>query len=335
MAFKHFKEINILFLSKYAPKCLSDPIPNNIEDEIYAKYHHAVYSILCKNFYNVDSSNNIAILRQKPDVDFIFSLYNRLPFRNSEVFVSAVAEYYKIPYLGGRPNIRALAEDKHLAKMLALYAGVSTPKWKTYNILEKIEPPGFPGPYFIKPRFGASSKYIDEKSVCPLWEVAHERILYLHKNQQDVILEELIDGVYYTSPIISNFGKTIFLPCIEQHSDLKYGIVTYEQKRKTKDGLSRVVTQNQTLQKQINYYSSNIFSLISPTDYTRIDYIICHERSIPYFLEFNMCCNLGEHSSIAQSASYMGIDYEKIVMNILLSSMYRASLIQNTFGYEL
>lgn len=39
-----------------------------------------------------------------------------MPFRNSEIFISSVAEYYKIAYLGARPNIRALAEDKHLSK---------------------------------------------------------------------------------------------------------------------------------------------------------------------------------------------------------------------------
>lgn len=331
----HFKDIYILYLAKYAPQKAGVPLPSGIEDTVYAEYHYAVYKVLCKNFSSIISSNNVGILNSKPNADFIFSLINRLPFRNSEIFVSAAAEYYKIPYLGARPNIRALAEDKHLAKMMAKYAGVPTPKWVTYDVQDNIEVPSFSGPYFVKPRFGASSKYIDTKSACLTWEDAYERVKYLHSKQQDVILEELIDGIYHTSPIISNFGQPIFLPCIEEQSNLNNGIVTYEQKRKITDGLTRTVAQDKTLQKQIRQYSSAIWSLISPVDYTRIDFMVSHKTGIPYFLEFNICCNLGEHSSICQSANYIGINYEKLIMNITLSSMYRANLIQNTFGYDL
>ena len=330
----HFKDISILYIAKYAPKHLGASLPTGIDDEIYAKYHYAIHEILCNNFCNVDSSSDIAVLNSTPNVDFIFSLFNRLPFRNSEVFVSAVAEYYNIPYLGGRPNIRALAEDKHLAKMMALYAEVPTPRWKTYNIQEKVTPPDFSGPYFVKPRFGASSEYIDEESICLSWQNAYERIMYLQNNQQDVILEELVDGVYYTSPIINNFGQAVFLPCIKEWSNLIYGVVTYEQKRKIKDGLVRTISQDQTLQKQIHHYSSRIYSMITPIDYTRIDYMVSQKNGIPYFIEFNMCCNLGEHSSISQSAYHLGVNYEKLIMNIILSSMYRANLIQDTFGYD-
>lgn len=45
-----------------------------------------------------------------------------------------------------------------------------------------------------------------------------------------------------------------------------------------------------------------MFSLTQPLDYTRFDYIV-DNQGIPYFLEFNVCCNLGEHSTISQSAN--------------------------------
>ena len=59
------------------------------------------------------------IMEKSNDIDFVISLYNRFPVRNSEIFISSLCEYYHIPYLGATPNIRAIAEDKHIAKGLS------------------------------------------------------------------------------------------------------------------------------------------------------------------------------------------------------------------------
>ena len=140
-------DIRVLFLAHYAPDNLHTSIPPNIKDIVYAKYHFRIFEVLKELFPQTISSRDPAIMLQKNlHADYIFSLYNRMPFRNSEVFVSAVAEFHSIPYLGARPNIRALAEDKHLAKMMATYAGVVTPKWRVYNVDSDLQEPEFEPP---------------------------------------------------------------------------------------------------------------------------------------------------------------------------------------------
>lgn len=331
---KDLKDLKILFLAHYAPQNIHEPVPSDIEDVVYAEYHHRIYKEIIKNFPNTKSTNDVSLLLQPNlDVDYIFSLYNRMPFRNSEIFVSSVAEYLKIPYLGATPNIRALAEDKHLAKMMASHLNIPTPKWRTYNICDKLNIPDFPPPYFVKPRFGASSKYISEDSSCISWEQASERICFLHNNGVDAILEEKIDGIYHTSPVLNNFGNSVFLPCISQHSTHKGGIVTYEQKRKIESGLTRTVLSDIELTQKIQSYSKAMFALVQPLDYTRFDYII-DETGTPYFLEFNVCCNLGKHSTISQAASSLHITYEQLIENIIYSSLYRNNIIQKTFGKD-
>ncbi|OEF96842.1 hypothetical protein [Desulfuribacillus alkaliarsenatis] len=327
------KNIKMLYLAHYAPSYTNEPIPSDIEDRIYAEYHHRVYQILLSNFPLLVSYNNPSIMLQSElDADYIFSLYNRMPFRNSEVFVSSVAEYHNIPYLGATPNIRAIAEDKQLAKMLAKHAGVPTPKWKTYNIEAKMQQPDFKGPYFVKPRFGASSKFIDENSICYSWDDAQSRIRFLHNKSLDAILEQYITGVYYTSPVLNNFQSPFFLPSIREYSVRKGNVVTYKQKRKIDTGLYRTINEDSTLEKQLNHFSKKLYELIQPLDYTRFDFIVDNNSGIPYFIEFNVCCNLGEQSSIKQSATHIGIDYEDLLLNIVYSSLYRNNLIQNTFG---
>lgn len=331
-------DLKVLFLAHYAPKNENEPIPTGIMDTVYAIYHHRVYTFLKKNFPKLVSTNDISVLFDSElpyKFDYIFSLYNRLPFNNSEIFVSAVAEYHKIPYLGATPNIRALAEDKHLAKMMAKYAGIDTPKWNVYNRNEESYAANFPGPYFVKPRFGAASKYIDEHSFCQSWEEARERILYLHKNNQDAILEEFVNGTYYTSPVLNNFNKPIFLPCIKEESVLKGNIVTYEQKRKIVGGLTRTINTNPDLEIELHKNSERMYRLIQPLDYTRFDYIVDLETQKIKFLEFNVCCNLGEHSTISQSAKKLDIDYDGLLSNITYSSLYRHGLIQNMMGKQL
>jgi len=330
------KDIHMLFLAHYAPSSINSVLPSGIEDVVYAEYHYKVYSILKTLFPLTDSSNDPAImLNRHLSYDFIFSLFNRMPFRNSEVFVSAVSEYHKIPYLGARPNIRALAEDKHLAKMMATYAGVNTPKWKVYNVDVELEPPDFEPPYFCKPRFGAASVGIDESSACTSWQDAQLKIAELHNQGFDVILEQQIIGTYHTSPVLNNFNRHIYLPCIAQYSTIKGGIVTYRQKRKIAPGLTRVIVSDMCLQNEIHSASKKLFPLVQPLDYTRFDYIVDNKTGVPYFLEFNVCCNLGEHSTVSQAAGHLGIDYSDLIENITYSSLFRQHVLDDPCGKQL
>lgn len=329
---KEFKEIQVLFLAHYAPRSKYDKVPSGIYDEVYAIYHHKVFTELSAIFPNLISSNNVStILDTDTKVDYIFSLYNRMPFRNSEIFVSSVAEYLRIPYLGATPNIRALAEDKHLAKMLARYLKVPTPAWKIYNIGDMVCEPYFAPPYFVKPRFGAASKFINENSICDTWEHAYNQIQVLFKHNIDVILEQQIKGVYHTSPVLNNFNSPLLLPCVSQHSTHCGGVVTHEQKRKIESGLTREILNDKIISNTIHQYSRLLFDQIQPLDYTRFDYIV-DDTGVPYFLEFNVCCNLGEHSTISQAAQSLGISYTELIENITYSSLYRNNLIDESFG---
>ena len=328
-------DITILFLAKYAPKTINSQLPAGIEDVLYAEYHYDIYSILHNEFRNIISTNNIEnIIHEKPNVNYIFSLYNRLPFRNSEIFISSIAEYYNIPYLGARPNVRAIAEDKHLAKLQASHLGLETPRWITYNVNQEINSIPFDGPYFIKPRYGASSMNIDSTCFCKnLSEVKRKAKQFYYKNI-DIIIEQYIKGTSITVPILNNFGNTKVLPFIIEQSNYNYNIITYKQKRKITGGLSRIVNADLQLQKNIDEISSVFFESIQPLDYTRIDYII-DPNGIPYFIEFNVCCNLGQHAAINIAANSIGISYSELINNILYSSLYRQNLINSFFGKKL
>lgn len=318
----------IAFIAQYAPPAGSTkPVETVFENRVYAKYHFDIYSILKNNFSNVVTGNDANYIIENHDkIDYIFTLLNRAPYRNSEIFISSLAEYYKLPYLGARPNIRALAEDKHLAKIMASFCKISTPLWVTVDVGERLHDiPPFPGPYFVKPRYGASSKYIDEESICQTWQDVQTRVTFLHTHNEDAIIEEFVDGIYYSSPVIFEKGTPCVLPPIREKSTLKGNVVTYLQKRKVTEGLFRTVETSPDVIKKIAEASQAIARFIQPIDYTRIDYIIKPNGEL-VFLEFNVCCNLGVQSAFVMAAQSVGMSHAQLVMSIINESFCRQGI---------
>lgn len=322
------QELRLAFIAQYAPPLGSkEPVFATNENAVYSKYHYDIYSILYRHFPNMITGTDAAFIQENSqEIDYIFSLLNRSSYRNSEIFISALAEYYKIPYLGARPNIRALAEDKSLAKVMAEHCGLPTAKWVTVDVGEQIDTVApFSGPYFVKPRFGASSKYIDEKSICLNWEDVKTRTAFLHSNKVDALIEEFVSGIFYSSPVIVCKGKPLVLPPVREESTLKGNVVTYGQKRKVEPGLTRIVETDETLVKEIAVASHAIAQFIRPFDYARIDYMV--GTSGLTFLEFNICCNLGIQSAFVQSAQAAGIAHEDLIVSILQESLSRQDIL--------
>ena len=322
------RDLRILFLAKFAPNAEEDyPLATEKSDGIYAQYHYDIYQILKGICPKTICAHDANILFEKSaSYDFVFTLLNRAPYRNSEIFVSALLEYFSIPYLGARPNIRALAEDKHLAKMAAKYAGLSTPEWITIDtddIVSFKEP--FVGPYFVKPRFGASSAYIDESSIANCWEDARKKIIELQRYNLDVIVEKFVDGIFYSVPIYFNDSVAIHLPSVKEKSILKGNVVTYRQKRKLDAGLIRTINLDKILEAELVRQSDAFLKLIAPIDYTRMDFIIT-PKTIE-FIEFNVCCNLGQQSAFCISANSVGLSQADLVTQIFRNSLKRQKVI--------
>ena len=88
---------NILFLAQFAPtngRILNPPITP--EEVFYAEtYHWPIIDILKKINYNIDTASDVDFLiKNHNKYQLVWSVYNRLGFRNSEIFVQSLCEYY-------------------------------------------------------------------------------------------------------------------------------------------------------------------------------------------------------------------------------------------------
>src|SRR5947209_2931068 len=100
--------LHILYLANYAPLSRSAGTPDDSEGWKYSRYHREMLSSPESLGFTVTSARNVrALIDHSTSYDYVFSLLNRAPYRGSEILVSALCEYFKLPYLGARPNIRA------------------------------------------------------------------------------------------------------------------------------------------------------------------------------------------------------------------------------------
>ena len=312
----------LLFLAQFAPTNGKIVLPATPEEEFYANtYHMPIYNILRKNHYDFVSSSDVnELICNHCDYDLVWSVYNRLGFRNSEIFVQSLCEFYEIPYIGAAPNIRAMVEDKSMSKQLAEHLGIPTAKWVVAS--EQYPLSGFPpfqGPYFIKPRFGSASIGIDETCLCDNWTDVLTKADEYYVQGTEVIVEQYIHGTYYGVPVMnSNDGLPIVAIPHYQTSTKKGNIITNAQKRFTDVGMNRFISQDVSLNKLLTHFTQAYYAEMQPCDYARIDYIVEEQTGIPYFLEVNALMNLGEHGGFVASFLASGFtSYEEIIKHIL------------------
>lgn len=313
----------ILFLAQFAPtngKVLNPP--KTPEEKFYAEtYHWKIIDALKRANYDFDTASDIKYLIKNHDkYQLIWSVYNRLNFRNSEIFVQSLCEYWGIKYIGAAPNVRALIEDKSLSKLLAEHLGIRTADWvvasKEYPLC-KI--PSFEGPYFVKPRFGSASIGIDESCLCNSWEQAiHKSESYFMQNLE-VIVEKYIPGLCYGVSILNNANQEPIIAIPHYTISCKNGnIMTHSQKRFAEEGMKRYISDDINLNQQLLDLSKKYFLEMQPCDYARIDFIIEKNTHIPYFLEVNALMNLGIYGGFVSSFLNNGFStYDEIIYHIV------------------
>lgn len=316
------EKTRILYLAPYAPDLPDLMVKPYSGDGDYPEYHFSIYNLLKDLGYQVDSSSKpYSIVHAYGNIDYVFSLMNRLEINHSEIFVSAYCEYARLPYLGAPPNIRALAEDKYLSKLAAAALGIPVPKGKTYPLNTRVlVPPDFAGPYFVKDRFGAASENITESCLCDTWTAAKYIIQQFHSSGISVLLEPYCPGIDITIPILGGKEPAI-LPVVHPQSDKPGSILTHD--LKLTDHLGYQLINIGPSEIEIRQDTMALWSSLGPMDYLRADYRFDPETGQRFFLEINICCHLGGDGAICLAGAKRGYTQREIVDHLVQYSLAR------------
>ena len=316
--------LRVLYLAPHAPAPGAPPPPAIHPDfGVQPAYHYEIWDLLRNGLgLDVESRSDLGALPQAfEDRNYVFTLYNIAPFRNSEVYVSSLASAAGIACLGSPPNIRALIEDKWLTKLTAQALGLPTPAGMVFRAGDPVRTPSFDGPYIAKPRFGAASMGIDDASAHADFNVLAARVAALGASTDECLVEQCIGDFDVTVPILIGDDGPEALPPARQGTDHPYGIFTHRHKRKLISGLVREFPPDAPWLTPIVEDALRIAKAVQPYDYLRCDFRFGAEGHA--LLECNNVCSIGSEMAFAQSAAKAGIALDALVEHILVTSLDR------------
>ena len=294
------------------------------QDGTHAIYHSEIRAVLENMGVELTVSNKLASLFEAPTYNYLFTLFNRAGFRNSEVMPSSIAEYHGVPYLGSTPVMRALCDDKHLTKVFLRHIGVPTPDWVTYVAGDgPIDPPPFAGGKMVaKPNNSSASWGI---LATRSWDEMAAHIRWLHDQGHDVVVEDYAPGLNICIPVVGA-GKYWALPAIEEYGVSDDNVLTYEEKRGLITGGGVRLWDGVKDHPQVLTDSAKIVAGLWPFDYGRIDFRVDTDTGAIGCLEMNLSCNLGAKRGIALSARSIGVSHPELVESILCHSLVRQNV---------
>jgi D-alanine-D-alanine ligase len=312
--------VRVLFMAQYAPDSPDYEVNPYTGDGTYPQYHFEVFDRLRRLGFRVESTSKpYAIVHAGGAADYVFSLFNRMPLRNSEVLVSAYCEYLGVPYLGAPPNVRAAAEDKYVTKALAFAAGIPVPRGVPYHrgVTPLAQAP-FAGPFFVKDRFGAASERIWSDSLRDDWEGARRIVERLWDDGTDALVEEFAPGIDVTVPVLGD-GDPRPLGVFHPMSDEPGNILTHELKLTDHLGYEEMPIGEGWVGDDVR----RLWDALGPIDYFRADYRYDPETGRRWFLEMNVCCYIGEAGPFGMAAERDGTDMDALVRHVVAFSLRR------------
>ena len=317
------RRLHILFLAKYAQEWSEAPpvIHPRYGRELYTKFE--VLSVLRGLARSVEPCASLDAFEERmrgTPPGYVFQIYNREAVRNPEILVSSLCARTGVPYLGSPPNVRAMAEDKWITKLMAKAVGLAVPEGTAAVDERDLDhPPDFAGPYFVKPRFGANSEWVDESSICDDWPAARARGAALLANGEEALIETLAPGMDVTVPVL---GGPIALHPVAMRSELREGVSTERQKRNLEPGRSGEPFEDLALAEELKQAALALTRLAQPCDYLRVDFRVAPDRSFR-LLEFNVTCNLATTRAMNIGAEACGISHEAMIEHFLCYSLRR------------
>jgi D-alanine-D-alanine ligase len=211
----------------------------------------------------------------------------------------------KIPYTGCDAATSAITFNKRYTVAVAKMAGIavsdsvhlfknnSIPAAQILNELNL--------PLFIKPNNGGSSIGMSKVNNAEDLEGAIGKAF---KEDDQVLVEEMINGREFTIGVFKSKGEIIPLPMTEVISQKDF--FDYEAKY---EGASKEVTPakvEESVANKVREAAKKIYSLFNCRGVVRIDFIYNEEKGLPYMLEVNTIPGQSEASIVPMQVKAMG-----------------------------
>jgi len=288
-----------------------------------------------------EADENLSESLKRDPIDFAFNIAEGKNGRGREAQVPALLTMLGIPFSGSDETTLCIALDKALAKRLLTTYKVKSPKSAVISENGKISVRGLKYPLIIKPNAEGSSKGISDVSIVNSTAEFKELVkLKIDTYKEDMLAEEYIEGREFTVGIVGNGKEThVFLPMeikFRKPTQGKFSVYSFNVKKNYKEYVDYACPSDidQTIQNDMMKISEKIYKSLNCRDFSRIDYRVDKNGEI-YFIEINPLPGLAPgYSDFPMLAQFNGIDYDTLIMNVLLSGVNRCGLNINIRGGE-
>jgi len=231
--------------------------------------------------------------------------------------IQGLLEILKIPYTGCGVMSSAICMNKEYTKRvlstcpeIPLIKSVFVKKGE--DVFKKTKKLNYP--LITKPVSEGSSFGMTKVNAPEELEKAYNEAV---KFNNDVLIEEFIDGYFVTVGVLENNNKVFATEILEIRTKTEW----YDFDAKYTKGLSEFILPA-NLDKQTTELIKNIAVKSHQTagcsGVSRVDFMIKDNK--PYFLEINTSPGMTDTSDLPAQAKVMGIDYDNLVLLILNSA---------------
>ncbi len=273
----------------------------------------ALHRLGYKNAEIVDVSPNVM-----NDLKGFEYAYNTLHGKYGEDgCIQGVLELMKIPYTGCGVMSSAICMNKEYTKKV-LSTNKNIPLIKSAfvrkgdDLMKAVE--GLQYPLITKPVSEGSSFGMTKVNKPEELQSAYEEAL---KFNDDVLIEEFIDGFFITVGVLEKEGKAFATEILEIRTKTEW----YDFDAKYTKGLSEFIVPATGLSKEATELTKKIAVEAHETagcsGVSRVDFMVKDDK--PYFLEINTNPGMTDTSDLPAQAKVCGIDYDNLVLMILNS----------------
>lgn len=230
----------------------------------------------------------------------------------------------KIPYTGCDAATSAITFNKRYATAVAGAAGVPVAK-SVFLIKNNFGRPddvvaNLRFPVFVKPNNGGSSIGMSKVDT-PSDELNHA-IEKAFKEDNQVLVEEMIEGREFTVGVFKSGGNIIVLPLTEVKAHADMAFFDFEAKYQGKSTETTPAEVNEAIADKIRDTARKVYSVFNCRGVVRIDFIYNEKEGSPYMLEVNTIPGQSEASIIPQQVRSMGWSLKEFYTKLVQECFY-------------
>ena len=268
-----------------------------------------------KNAELVEVDENISENLKKGHYDYAFNaLHGKY---GEDGCVQGILEILHIPYTGCGVMASSMCMNKEYTKrILSTCPDIPMAKSafvrKGDDVLEKTKDLIYP--LFTKPVCEGSSFGMTKVDRKEDLKAAYEVAL---KYNDDVLVEEFIDGFFVTVGVLEKDGKAFATEILEIRPKNEW----YDFEAKYSQGMSEFICPanlSKEVTERVKEVAVKAFETAGCRSVSRIDFMM--KDNIPYLLEINTSPGMTTVSDLPAQAKAMGIDYDHLVLTILNSA---------------